>query len=117
MKAELDDTGLAKLDPAISEQRIKTGLSLTEQEIHEVTPQPALPCLPQAGGYREGKRVLPWECPSNCPPSTDRDGQVRRLTAAHTTHKNTSNCRITEVGRGLGNLHSPCSEESQVKSS
>lgn len=95
MKAELDDTGLAKLDPAISEQRIKPGLSLIKQGIHEATPQPALLSLPQAGGYREGKRILPWECPSNCPPSAERDGQIRWLTAAHTTHKNTSNCRIT----------------------
>lgn len=71
VKAELDSPGLAKLDPAVSGQGVKPGLSLLEQAAREVIPHPALLPLPQAGSYREGKRVLPWECPSNSPTSTE----------------------------------------------
>lgn len=35
VKAELDNTALAKLDPAVSKQRVKPGLPLLEQAVHE----------------------------------------------------------------------------------
>lgn len=115
VKPELDNTALAKLDPAVSKQRVKPGLPLLEQAVHKVTLTQLSCFCPKQETAESGRDSCHRSALQNPPEARIRwPDKVADSSQLHTQEHAESH---DDLGWETSGVSSPtsCSEQSQVK--